>query len=619
MPAAALLLAAALTVAPQPFDRTESRVPCADYTPLRRPLFGDLHVHTRYSLDASTQGTRTSPTQAYAFARGAPLGIQPWDDSGTAGRRVELRRPLDFAAVTDHSELFGETTICQDPLQPGHSSLMCQIYRGWPRLAFFLMNARGTPFGFCGEDRAACSAADALPWADMHQAAEAAYDRTAACEFTSFIGYEWTGYTHRNVIFRNATVPAIAPSSAEFPHETQLWDELERTCRNAPGGCDFVVIPHNSNVSNETTFRTTRPDGNAFDAADARRRITNEPLVEMMQHKGSSECYRGAGTEDELCGFENVPYDDLRARFVPWMRSPPAATNFVRTALGIGLRERMRIGVNPFEIGFIGSTDTHLGTPGLVYERDYPGHGGAGVPIGSTLPDRLLDPIEFNPGGLAAVWAEENSRDAIFAALQRRETYATSGPRIVVRLFAGADLPNDLCESPDFAAVGYADGVPMGGSLHARDLGGRPPKVAVRALKDPGTAGHPGSGLQKLQIIKVWVEGKELRQRVVDVAGSNETTPIDPANCRPAESGAGELCAVWTDTDHSTDAPSTYYARVIEQPTCRWSAHACNAAGIDCRAAATIRSGWEACCDERFPKTIQERAWTSPVWYSPEQ
>ena len=598
------------------FERVETREPCADFEPLRRPYFGDLHVHTKYSLDASTQGTRTTPAQAYDFARGQPLGIQPWNVDGTPMRSVRIDRPLDFAAVTDHAEFFGVTAVCSTPGLPGHDSLMCIIYRGWPRLAFFLMNGREPHFALCGDDPRSCRDAGALPWAEMRDAAEAAYDRTPACAFTTFVGYEWTGYTHRNVIFRNAEVPNTAPSKIDYPHETALWDVLDDICRRALPGCDFVIIPHNSNISKSTTFQTVNPNGSAFSTADARRRAANEMLVEIMQHKGSSECFTGAGTADELCGFENIPYDDLAARFVTWMRRKPAADNFTRTALGIGLLENQRIGANPFAFGVIGSSDTHLGAPGLVAEPNYPGHGGAGIPLGESLPDALLDPIEYNPGGLAVLWAEENSRDALFAAMQRREAYATSGPRIVFRLFGGWDYPDDLCNREDFSAVGYAAGVPMGATLPAPSAGA--PVFAARALKDAGVRGAGGIGLQRLQIIKLWVEDGVVRERIVDVAGATDSAAsVNTDTCVAVTTGADDLCAVWRDTEFDPAAPAVYYGRVIEDPTCRWSTHACNAAGIRCDRPATIRRGWEGCCDGTYPPVIQERAWTSPIWYTP--
>jgi len=598
--------------------RGEEHVPCAERDSLRRPYFGDLHVHTRYSLDASTQGTRTTPDDAYRFARGARLGIQPWSDDAKPGRSVQLRRPLDFAAVTDHAEYFGETTICNSTAFRGYDSFMCTVYRTWPRVAFALMNARRTPFALCGPEQRECRRAASLPWTDARNAAEEAYDRTAACSFTSFVGYEWTGYSHRNVIFSGSEVPKLPASSRDYPDEVGLWDVLERKCRASGADCDFVVIPHNSNLSSGLTFQTRKPDGAALDPAEARRRARNEPLVEIMQHKGSSECHTGAGTADELCGFEAIPYDDLAARFVPFMKKPPAAINFTRTALGAGLLLRAEIGVNPFQFGVIGSTDTHLGTPGLVYEEDYPGHGGAGIPIGDELPDALLDPIEYNPGGLAVLWAEENTRKSLFAAMQRREAYATSGPRIVFRFFAGWDLPADLCGRAGFAERAYRHGVPMGGDLPPSPPRAAGPVIAAWALQDAGVADHPGTPLQRLQVVKLSVENGAVREQVIDVAGDADNgATVDPHTCMTSGAGQRELCAVWRDPEFDAAQPALYYGRVVENPTCRWSTLACDRAGIDCATPSSVRRGWESCCDPQYPKTTQERAWTSPVWYTP--
>jgi hypothetical protein len=613
--------AAALLVALASAARAdEPHVACAHRDPLRQPLFGDLHVHTRWSLDASTQGTRTTPEQAYRFARGEPLGLNPWDAQGRPGRSARLERPLDFAAVTDHSELFGEVALCNTPGAAGYDSFVCRVYRGWPRVAFFFMNGRGSPrFSFCGPDGSACLAAARGPWQEMREAAEAAYDRTSACAFTSFIGYEWTGAIppannlHRNVIFAGARVPELPASATEQRTPEALWDALEAQCARALPGCRALVIPHNSNLSGGHMFAT---DG--LDAAAARRRARFEFLVEVMQHKGDSECRRGAGTEDELCAWEKLPYDNFMGRFASFQRREPAALNFVRTALGMGLELGASLGTNPFAFGLIASTDTHLGTPGLVGERDYPGHGGAGIPIGEVLPDGLLDPIEYNPGGLAAVWAEENTRESIFAALERREVYGTSGPRISLRVFAGWELPEDLCAAADFAARGSAAGVPMGGVLPARSAQGRGPVIAVRAAREPGTASQPGTQLERLQIVKLWLgpEGR-YRERVVEVARSSADADVDTRTCQPAGGGADQLCAVWRDPEFDPGRPALYYARALERPTCRWSAWACNAARVDCADPASIGRGFEPCCDPDYPRTTQERAWASPVWYEP--
>jgi hypothetical protein len=273
--------------------------------------------------------------------------------------------------------------------------------------------------------------------------------------------------------------------------------------------------------------------------------------------------------------------------------------------------------VNPFAFGLIGSTDTHLGTPGLVEERGYPGHGGAGKPLGEALPDALLDPIEFNPGGLAVLWAEENSRESLFAAMQRREAYATSGPRIALRFFGGFGLDANLCDG-DFANRGYAQGVPMGGELpppHALDAA---PSFAVWALKDPGTADAPGVALQRLQMVKLDLADGAVRETVVDVAGhADNGASVDTQTCEPQGAGDAQLCTVWRDPDFDPDADALYYARVVQNPTCRWSTFACNAAGERCDGPGGARPGWEACCDDAYPKTVQERAWTSPIWFTP--
>jgi hypothetical protein len=491
---------------------------CAHYETLRRPFFGDLHVHTRYSLDASTQGTLTTPAEAYRFARGQLTPLHPFDAEGRALRSARLERPLDFAAVTDHAELLGETATCATPGLPGYDSVACRVYRGWPRLAFFLMNARGSPrFRFCGPDAVHCREAAQGPWQEIRAAAAGANSSPPACEFSAFVGLEWTAQAsggsnlHRNVIFRSDAVPETPPNSIDEPTPEELWASLSERCVRSRG-CETVVIPHNSNLSGGRMFETTTSTGERFDAVSARRRANAETLVEIMQHKGASECRRSTAPADELCGFEELPYDRFMGRYLALARTEAGPLNFTRHVLAQGLVEQTRLGVNPFRFGILASTDTHLGTLGLVEESaDYPGHGGAGAPIGDELPDRLIDEMEFNPGGLAVVWAEENSRDSLFEALLRRETYGTSGPRMVLRFFAGFDLPQDLCERRDFAAQGYAQGVSMGGELR-RAVDGAAPRLALWALRDPGTAARPGTDLQRLQIVKAWVEDGAARE-----------------------------------------------------------------------------------------------------------
>jgi len=626
-----ILIATAAAALPLAATADPADVGCSDRNPLRRPFFGDLHVHTQFSLDASTQGTRNRPADAYRFARGERLGIQPYTATGDPMRSVQLARPLDFAAVTDHAELLGEWNICNTPGLPGHGSWVCRIYRRWPRAAFFWMNytaSSRTRHDFCGDDGSICLAAAHEPWDEIRAAAEAADDRSSACEFTSFVAYEWTGAVgagnnfHRNLIFKNGAVPELPISFIDAPELSQLWARLRSECTEAGVGCDVVVIPHNSNLGGGTMFQTRRPDGSEITRGDARERSRFERLAEIMQHKGDSECLPGGGTEDELCGFEKLAMNNFVGRFVAWGAEPPTKQQFLRHALSEGLRQEARLGVNPFKYGIIASTDTHLGTPGLVAESaDYPGHGGAGKPAGEALPLGLPDAIDFNPGGLAVLWAEENSRDSLFAAMRRREAYATSGPRIGVRFFGGWSYPTELCESREFARAGYAEGVPMGGDLPSRPhAAAGAPTFAVAALRDPGTANTPGTPLQRVQIVKGWVADGELAERVYEVAGSPDGgASVDPATCIPNGSGHDSLCSVWRDPDFDAANPAFYYARVVENPTCRWSQKLCVAAGVRCDAPETIGPGLEACCSPEAVAEIQERAWTSPIWYTPPQ
>ena len=627
--ALALLAAGASPGAPvRPYAMTEEREACTDFNPLRTAYYGDLHVHTAFSQDASTQGTRNTPRDAYRFARGEALGIQPYS-GGLPLRRLQLRRPLDFAAVTDHAELLGEVQICSTPGLPGYDSILCKINRTWPRISFFIMNMNSsmknpTRFAFCGENGEGCLEAALTPWTETQAAAEAAYDRSASCEFTSFVGYEWTGSVdtnnlHRNVIFRNERVPLLPPSFYEAPYAEKLWRMLRELCVDADTGCELTVIPHNSNLSNGLIFETVTEAGDPIDEAWARDRSEIERLVEVMQHKGDSECLPAASPADEFCGFEKLPYQNFAAANIRLLSEDPDPRGFIRAALKEGLVQEKKLGVNPHRFGLIASTDTHLGTPGAVREDEYLGHGGAGVPATAQVPDGLPDNIEFNPGGLAGIWAEENSRDSLFAAMYRREVFGTSGPRLSVRFFGGWDFDADLCESGGFAQTGYDRGVPMGGELPAPPGPEAVPRFAVWGSRDPGVAGSAGTPLQRLQIVKGWLKGGVARERVYEVAGNpHNGASVDPVTCEPRGAGADQLCTVWSDPDFDPETRAFYYARVVENPTCRWSTLQCNAAGFDCADPDAVPEAFAPCCADDHEKTIQERAWSSPIWFGPE-
>ncbi len=609
-------------------DYSEQREPCREKYPNNEVFWGDLHVHTRYSLDASTQDTRTTPAQAYDFARGGELGIQPWKD-GEPQRTMRLGRPLDFTALTDHAELLGEVATCHTPGMEGHDGWACTVYRWWPRVAFYLFNsvaATGGRLGFCGDDGSVCREAGLGPWQELQEAAEDYYDRTADCQFTSFVAYEWTGAsdnlgnTHRNVVFRNAEVPRLPISLIDTgKYAPNLYAQLDEECLSADGSCDVLVIPHNSNISDGSMFMLTDNNGAPFSAEDAATRARLETLVELLQHKGSSECFYYPGySEDELCAFEQLPYDKFSGKFQSWAREDPQPDDgFMREVLRDGMREQQRIGVNPFKTGFIGSTDTHLGAPGSVSESDFYGHGGAGVPAAEEVPPGLVDDLEFNPGGLAAVWARENSRDALFDAMQARQTYATSGPRIRLRFFASETYAEDMCELTDRVDRAYQHGVPMGASVSAK----QPLRFLVAAQRDPGSINEPSLPLQRLQIIKGWVDANgDGHEKVYDVAGSADNrASVDLKSCEPSGSGFDALCTVWQDPEFEADQHAYYYARAVENPSCRWSQRICAAKGVNCADPSTIGEGLDGCCDPLHRPVIQERAVSSPIWNTPVQ
>jgi hypothetical protein len=608
--------------------RADSAERCADFAPLRNAYWGDLHVHSALSTDAYAFHVRSLPSDAYRFARGEELGLPPLGVAGEPTRRVRIDRPLDFTAVTDHAESLGASHLCTTQDSAVYETRACRHYRAlrpveWPPRRPDAETALTGP-SVCGQEGGRCAAAASAPWQRIRDAATAAND---ACSFTTFVAYEWTGMRpgliHRNVIFRGDHVPALPVSYADEPTPRGLWRALDRQCLDAGTGCDVLAIPHNSNTSRGFMFALEHPDTGEREeqVREARLRQRLEPLVEIMQHKGDSECRNGLpgvmGAADELCDFEKLFGPELETcepgkRYAPWEPGCVAPLGYARYGLVEGVKEHARLGVNPLQFGIIASTDNHNAASGAVDEANWPGALGIGdAPLSSRLGPIPRFGIANNPGGLAGIWAEQNTRDALFDAMRRRETFGSSGPRIVPRFFGGWDYPDDLCDAEDWVGRSYAGGVPMGGVLPLRPTAAQGPAFAVAALADPGTPERAGTPLERIQIVKGWADEQgRIHQRVVDVVGAAQSdAAVEAATCVPPTSGPRSLCAVWRDPEFDPAHGAVYYARVLERPSCRWSTHACNALP-----AAERPSG---CSDPEVAKTVRERAWTSPIWYAP--
>ncbi|MGC6512408.1 MAG: DUF3604 domain-containing protein [Parvibaculales bacterium] len=613
------------------FQYSEAREPCAVQHPTKKAYFGDLHVHTALSADAYPDGTRLFPADAYRFAKGERVML-PSPEGGTE-KTLQLMRPLDFVAVTDHSDTFGEGYICRTPgAFSGYDSDLCQTFRagGERGVRVFMSEAampRPTRFPeVCGEGFADCVEADRRVWKQIIDAAEAADDKSSACGFTAFVGYEYTRSTnamhlHRNTIYKNATVPDRAATVREFHRPPALLSFYEEICRQGMMACDVLSIPHNSNIAGGNAFNPRELEGYSAASQDAGRRLRRafDRLMEITQHKGTSECLNRVtdilGDVDELCDVEAIRQfgDEITAieysGYTPLIfksASPECADadfdasdnfykgyclssrDFARGALLAGMAEQGQHGINPYSFGFIGSTDTHLGAAGHVAENDWHGH----IAYETTLEGRLgesalgrFNRLVSNPGGLAGVYATERSRDAIFHGMKRREAFATSGPRIEPRFFAGT-FPPDMCDRGDVLDVAYAQGTPMGSELPAQL---KSFSFWMEAKRDP--LSNP---LARLQIIKGYV----------DADGTKHAKVID------VEGGGGErLCAVFTDPDYDPAVPSYYYLRAVETPSQRWSAQQC---------ADRPEAERPETCSNTMPDMIYEMAWSSPIWFTPE-
>jgi len=588
----------------EPVAQEAGTVSAVPSNPLRDAFFGETHMHTAYSLDAYIGGTRLTPSDAYRFARGESVTVD--------GKAHTRKRPLDFVAVTDHAEYIGEMYSTMIVGAPGHDQDLLNQLRNLKTieekqqwfLKYVVENNRGTkpqhPSFFAGEGTVKSA------WKFMIDAAE---EHNEPGRFTAFVAFEWSGAPnggnlHRNVIYRDDHVPDAPVSYIDVNREDGLWTWMaEQETR----GIKALAIPHNSNASKGMMFPDVNSAGDPIDLEYAQTRQHFEPLIEMMQIKGNSEVHRKFWAADEFAGFENA--DSIQK----YSDRTFSKRDFVREGLKLGVAFEKSLGANPFKYGIIGGTDNHNGVPSDVAEDSFVGGHG---PEDGTVERRReggvggwVDGKDLSIGSLSGVWATENTRESIWGAMNRRETFATSGPRIRVRFFGGVDLPANPADPVTLVQQGYELGVPMGGDLGPT---GAAPTFTVYAMKDPD-----GANLDRVQIIKGWVDSDgKLHEQIMDVAWSGDRQPtvngkvpavgntVDLKTAKYTNDiGAATLTGSWTDVQFDPEQHTFYYVRALEIPTPRWSTYD------------AVRHSLPLL--EDVTATIQERAWTSPIWYTP--
>jgi len=619
-----------------------------DYSPYggedfpRNVYFGDTHVHSSWSADAGNMGNRRiGPDEVYRFARGETV-------TAHNGQPVRLKRPLDFFLLSDHAEYLGVMNMLDqdDPIL-----LATETGRRWSKwrkngehLKVF------AEFGVAllqGVDAIRSDAVEETNWSRVVANADRWNEPGT---FTAFIGYEWTSTPggknlHRNVIIADDASRAgqvIPTSSVKDPTPESLWAWMGEY--EAKTGGRVLAIPHNSNVSGGLMFALKDSEGTALTRAYAEERARREPLVEVTQYKGDSEAHSFLSPNDEFADYETW---DRGALGLAGHEDAYYEFEYARPALKNGLVLEAAVGVNPFKFGLIGSTDAHTGLA-TAGEDNFWGKStrteaaperwktplfpeppeGSVDPSG--MPDAALEAFaehteavqwyewEMAASGYAAVWATENTRAAIFDAMRRRETYATTGPRMTVRFFGSFGFEEGDEATPDLAKLGYEKGVPMGGDLTAADRAKargwrKAPTFLVAALRDP-----EGANLDRVQIVKGWVDGRGRKQeRIYDVAVSGDRridrkgraeaavgSTVDVENATWTNTiGANSLTAFWKDPDFDAEERAFYYVRVIEIPKPRWTAYDAKVFGTEMPA--------------EVPMTTQDRAYTSPIWYTP--
>ena len=579
-----------------------------------RVFWGDTHLHTSFSTDAGMVGCRLGPEEAYRFARGEEV-------MSSSGQRARLSRPYDFLVVSDHSENLGLAPMIavSDPLL-----LKSPTGKRWHDLV-----KSGNGLTAFREWMGTALTGDAIKSPEMARSAwefiiKAAEKYNSPGQFTAFIGFEWTSTPqgnnlHRNVIFRDggALASRVLPLSAYDSFDPEkLWEWMQ-SYEEKTGG-RLLAIPHNGDVSGGMMWMTQTFSGKPFDRAYAETRAKREPIIEVTQPKGTSESHPTLSPDDEFANFEIWDKSNLGGNIAITKEMLPGS--YAREALKNGLALEAKLGANPFKFGLIGSTDSHtaLSTAeennffGKTVGTEPSAHRWEHAAIPALKPELVTKGWALGASGLAAVWARENTRESLFDAMERREVYGTTGTRMTVRLFAGWDFAPEEVNRPDFAGEGYRRGVPMGGEL-AKAPEGKSPVFLIRALRDPD-----GANLDRVQVIKGWVDAQgETHERIYDVAVSDGRkieadgrckTPVGNTVNVPDASyqntiGTPVIGTYWKDPDFNPKLRAFYYVRAIEIPTPRWTAFDAKFYGIE--------------MPKEVPMTLQERAYTSPVWYTP--
>ena len=573
--------------------------------PDRDVFFGQTHNHTSWSMDAFTIGnTLTGPAEAYQFAMGMPI-------KHPGGYEVKLNKPLDFQGVTDHSEYLGMIRLANDPTSPVSklpiadklkASSPEQALQVFKYLVSFIASNKPIP-------GLADPALTKSVW-DQYVAISDKYNQPG--KFTAFVSYEWTsapGYQnmHRNIFFRDSKhLPQVPFTSMDSDKAEDLWAWMDGQRKS---GTDLLAISHNGNLSNGLMFPvSTDGKGKPLTPAWAQERLNNEPLTEIHQLKGTSETTPELSPNDEFADYELMNF----LIGVDNSTSNPHGS-FVREAYQHGLAMQASRGYNPYKFGMVGAGESHNTVTAYTQSNYFGGHafldGSPKARLAGTV-EAGMDIVKLSTSGLAGVWAEQNTRESIFDAMRRKEVYGTSGVRIKVRMFGGWDYPATVFGQRDWVKVGYRNGVPMGGDLRPRKGGA--PSFLVWALKDPDDG-----NLDRIQIVKGWTKDTKLYEKVYDVAWAGDRRPdprtgkvpairstVDIKNASYTNTvGAVELKKVWRDPDFDPSLHAFYYVRVLQIPTPRWSTYDAKALGV--------------APPKGVSPTVQERAWGSPIWYTP--